>query len=229
MKKKLLASILALSLTAGLAVPAFAADTQVSGGQHEITVTTVLELPTIEVYVGAEPTMVINPYGMAFNNTALGVTGAKDTLLSAPVSITSKSTIGLDVKATPTGTAGGNATFVTSPQGVTNATGPAVYLFLNLISVESGQVDTTSGAAVIKSGADGPTWATATGTSATTVVKNGTSDTPATLKMKPAASGSSVYGGFKLIGQSGGQNWVSGDTVNVTVILTFTPDASITA
>jgi len=227
MKKKLLASVLALSLTLGLTVPAFAeGDTKVNGNEHEITISTITVMPTIEVYVGTAPTLIVNPYKMEYTNAALGITNDKSSLMSVPTVIISRSTIGMTVTAKPTGTVAGNVKLATNASEVSSATNPSVFMFLNLKSLTASNVDTTTTpgtTTILTSGANAPTWATTTATDQTTAVVTAAGDNAATVDLAAGDSSNPQYAGFKIIGESGGTAWATGDNVTVKVVLTFTP------
>ncbi len=226
-RNKILASLLALSLCIGLAVPAFAAgDTKVNGNEHEITISTITVMPTIEVYVGTPPTLIVNPYKMSYSNPSYNITNDTSSLMSVPTVIISKSTIGMTVTAKPTGTVAGNVKLATSSNEVSNATSPSVFMFLNLISLTSSNVDTTTtpgSTTILTSGANAPTWATTTAADQTTAVVTAAGDNAATLDLAAGDSSNPQYAGFKIIGESGGTAWATGDSVTVKVVLTFTP------
>ncbi len=229
--KRFLALVCALALSLSLCTPAFAAgDTAVQDGTAQITVSTVLVVPTINVLVGANPTIVVNPYKMTYTNTTLGINGDNSTLMSSATPIVNKSTIGIEVSAKPTLTT--QATVVTTGDNIADATTPTVFMFLELKSLTSTNVDTTTtpGTTIIKTDSDAPTWATTPGGDGTTVVLvnsagAGGATGEAKLTMGAAADASNpTYAGLKISGETGGKGWDSTKhAVNVTVTLTFTP------
>jgi len=225
MKKKLLASVLALSLALGLAVPAFAGDTEVTGGTATLEITAKMVLPTIKVTVGATSNLVVNPYGMQYTDATVNANDNTDKVISAATAIMSKSTIGLTVKATATVEASNNIKVVESKSSITDTTvDPSIYLFLQLKNLNTADVTNTSDVVTVNSSVS---WADDDdgSTAFATIGKTTNPDETATIDLAVASDTAPVYGGFKVGGTSGGTNWVSGtDKVNkVSVILTFTP------
>lgn len=227
-KRKILALVLALALTLGLAAPAMAADpaptpTVSSDGKSEVTVKVMMNLPTINVTIGAAPSLIVNPYQLKYNVDNIGDTWPEtDSIISAPVLITSRSSIDLNVTAAPAGTIeGGDVTFAES--SAASSPTKSVFLFLELKEVNSAN---TTAANL------GVTWSTGfTSAADQALVKLSPGPTEAGTKATyklPAITDpdSPKYCGFKLIGDCStnpSTSWTRADKIGVTIAFTFTP------
>ncbi len=219
MKKKLLASVLALSLTLGLCSTAFAATddiTAVNGGAT-VEVTTKLNIPTIAVTIAPMAEVIINPFNLEFdveNETAFTEQG---TLLSTPSLITSTSQVGLTVEAIPTGTITGDATFATS--SVADRQEKSVFMFLQLRN------DLTS------NDPQDNNWKTVADYNASNsdiaIVAPTGNTAKATMTLDPIdGTHPEIYGAYQLIGDSSyavDKPWGASDSIGVNIAFTFTP------
>ncbi len=205
MKKKLLASILALSLTAGLTVPAFAVDQTVDKtGTLEITVSTVLNLPTISVTIADPSAVVVNPYKQEYT---LASTTASHALISNPSSIKNASNVGVDISATPSVSTNSESLVIrTSP--IEDRSTKQLFMKLNMAPVTQ-ESDVTS-----YTGAE-------TGTQSA-VIKTGDALETATITLAQGDT-TATWGAMKITGDSCGSGWTDSDAITLKIVFDIQP------
>lgn len=204
MKKKLLASVLALSLALGMCSSAFAVDVA-TAGETTIEVTTVLNLPTIKVTIATPANVVLNPYKMQYEDTTNGLTGS-DSVISKATSIQNDSTIKMSISATPSLETNSNDLEILTAAPAEGSTQKALYLALNMAPVAD---------ATAAGNYDG----TATGTVTAVVKKVGT--TPLDKKTIELAAATytsgtlttSTYGAIRFTGACSGTTWAAADEI----------------
>ncbi len=157
MKKKLLASVLTLALTAGLCTSALAADKTVNqSGETKITIESVLNLPTIEVVIGSPENVIVNPYKLNYKVSDDTTIDAKQ-IISTASTITNKSGIGISISATPTFKITSNDLKILTSAPAAGSTEKALYLAFNMAvtstpTTYTGTEDGTVTASVQKAG-----------------------------------------------------------------------------
>lgn len=236
--KKVVSGMMAGALALSMAVPAFAADTTITtsdalstGGSTEITGTTTT--PTIKVTVPGTGGVVINPYKMSVKVDLTGGTNKAvntDQVLSTPWYIKSESDVKLDVYATVTGKAEGNAVFATGELKGSETTN-SVFMYLEALPATKDSSATLGFAA--------PTWATEFDKSKHIVLSNGKAATMKTAIATIEAaefdgdvgetgyaikSGEYTGVGFHLVGELATKPtkaWASTDKISATVAYTF--------
>jgi hypothetical protein len=208
--KKLGALIMALAMTLALAIPAFATDAPT----RSITSTGANQLGLIDVTLGTDSGVTLNPYQMKATITPNGGTAQSSyhQVFFVPVKCTNKSTWGLKVNASITGAiVGGAAQFVTSvPKD--NATTKDVFLYAEFgVSAKDEE----------------PAWETAYTKAANQVLVGSEASAEKTVATLGAASSSKPnYLWYKFDGaltKSPETAWATGDKVNATIALTFIP------
>jgi len=209
--KKLGALIMALAMTLALAIPAFADNSDAS---RSITSTGANQLGVIDVTLGADSGVTLNPYQMKATITPAGGTAQNSyhQVFFVPVKCTNKSTWGLKVNASITGAiVGGAAQFVTSvPKD--NATTKDVFLYAEFgVSAKDEE----------------PAWGTAYTKAANQVLVGADASAEKTVATLGAASSDKPnYLWYKFDGaltKSPETAWATGDKVNATIALTFLP------
>ncbi len=212
-RNKILASLLALSLTLGLTIPAFAEDPEVQNGKAEFTVATQLNLPTIKVTIATPSQLIVNPYKMTFDASGIGLTNTEtDSLIASAGKITSTSNISMKVSATATATpsSGGALKILTArPTAGSEPTDASVFLTLAMANVDSSAVSDLNADAI---------W-----TSVTPQAVKESGSTPVEITLAAAASGSEVYGAYKFDGESYGTTWTNQDTMDLKVVFNIEP------
>jgi len=209
MKKKLLASVLALSLALGLCTSASAADEVITkSGETKITITSVLNLPTIKVTIGSPTNVIVNPYKMDYNVSDSSSIEEKQ-IISAASTITNESGIKVSISATPTlKTTSNDLKILTSAP--TDESIKALYLAFNMAvtadptnytGAESGTVT----APVVKAG-------DSTMTPTTVEIQLGRGDTTATT------------GAYIFTGACSGEGWTAADQItDLTIAFNISP------
>jgi len=222
-RNKILASLLALSLTLGLTIPAFAVDPdpEVQNGKAEFTVATQLKLPTIKVTIATPSQLIVNPYKMTFDASGIGLSNAEtDSLIASAGKITSTSNISMKVSATATATpsSGGSLKILTArPTTGSEPTEASVLLTLSMVNVTKDDVDNNKLN-------DASVWTSAT---PQTVKESGSTPVEITLAAADATN-TSVYGAYKFDGESYGTTWTNNDTMDLKVVFNIEPVISTT-
>lgn len=206
--RKLLAAVSALVMALGLTTTAFAEDTPVTNGSATINITTTLNLPAIKVTIGTPGAVVINPYKMKYT---LNSTDYTDSLITAPTSIKSNSTIKIKVDAKPTVIKNSSSDLKIATESTASRTDKAVFMELLMDNVDAqGDVATFDGSS---------------GTPAKAVVKESSPET-ATITMPAAADetdGNAKYAAFRIKGDSSGTDWTSDDKVDLSIVFDIAP------
>ncbi len=209
-RNKILASLLALSLCIGLAVPAFAADTELGTTANkntaEITVTSELKLPTIKVTIGSPDKIIVNPYGMAVTVNSAEV---HDTLITAPALLKNESHVDVEISAVPTVTVSQDVTVQEDggviADGTTKKTiSMTLYMAPNATGTNTAQTLTGS----------------EDGVSSAPVKKNGSEAAKITLG---AGATAATFGSYQIKGYSAGTDWASGDTISTKIAFSIAP------
>lgn len=234
--KKVVSGMMAGALALSMAVPAFATDITNSeglatGASTEVTGTTTT--PTIKVTVPATGGVVINPYKMSVKVDLTGGSNKvanTDQILSTPWYIKSESDVKLDVYATVTGKAEGNAVFASAELKGTETTN-SVFMYLEALPA------TANSSADLEF--DAPNWAGTFDKTKHLVLANNkaaTMKTPiATIEAAEfdgdvgeagyaVKSGEYTGVGFHLAGSvvaNPTKSWASADKVSATVAYTF--------
>lgn len=227
--KKLATLALAGAMALSLAVPAFAAETDLEQST-EITGTT--QTPTISISVPATGAVVLNPYKMTVDltpdDTSDDVTSDAQ-IISANSYIKNKTDVALTVSATVTGKTAGEAVFATATtQGGTKAvTTKSAFVYLEVVNAGAGDdADATEPTTA-------PTWGTAyDAKAANQVLLAAKAVTKANMLTVPAvADGSSSFIAYRLAGDAASsptKAWTSADTVSATIAFTFIPTVQAT-
>lgn len=212
-RRKLISSLLALALTLGLAVPAFATDTTLDAANPstEITVGTELNVPTISVTIAPLANMVINPYKLEYTGTT-----SKDSLITVPALITNASGVGIKITAKPYISKANGVTIVeTKSQAESATTDPTAFMeFMFATAVSSKDDIATTGASW---DADG---------SGVTLKSSSTGDgvSPATLQLAKATDDTTpTYGAYKISGATGGKTWTDENKFEVKILFDIEP------
>jgi len=209
-RRKLIASLLAMALSVGLAVPAFADDVTLgtADGQQTtgvVTITSDIKVPTIEVVIGTPTAIIINPYGMEVSVTS-GTT--HDTMITTPTLLTNNSSVNVEISAQPQAVVSQDITVQEDggviPEGTKNKT-------VSMTLYMAPQADGTDAAELTGS---------ETGASNTPVKKSN----PGTAKITlDATGGTNAYGSYQIKGYSAGTNWASGDKISTTISFSINP------
>ena len=220
--KKIMSTALASIMALSLAVPAFAADTDLTQNS-EITGTT--SAPTIKITVPATGSVTVNPYKM---EVTVGSDKKTDQIISATQYIANASDVAIKVSAEVTGKPAGTLTFATAPtQGGTKVvTTNSVFMYfeMDVANANDGSAD--------------PTWATAYDSKSTKQILVGAKAVKKTDMVTlaagdgtdPATAGG--YAAYHLTGDAASAPttaWTANDKADVTIAFTFTPTAATTA
>ncbi len=210
--KKFLVLALALSMALCLSVSALAADQTSDGSNVEITVSTVMQLPKIEIVIGQASQVTLNPYHMSFTPT--GGTATTEGFVSTAVAITNKSQIGIKVIATATEvTTTGNLELLADETQVSGATVPSLFM---AIAMKTATDETT---------AKGYSWTTgksATDDDATlAIIQKDVQNTASIELAAPVSPATATYGAYKFVGTCGGKGWTSASGVTVKIVFSF--------
>lgn len=212
MKKKLLASVLALSLTAGLCTSALAAEGDKvvdKTGQTTIEVSTILNLPTIQVTIATPASVVVNPYKLPYDD---GTLDGSASVISAPTSIQNDSTIKMSISATPSLETNSIDLAILPSAPAADSTEKALYLALNMSPVDAqgdianytGSGDKTVTAVVKKVGT--------TPLDTKSIELDAATYTSGTLT-------TSTYGAIRFTGACSGTTWADADKITKLSIL----------
>jgi len=217
-RRKLIASLLAMALTAGLAVPALAADETLSGTKTstEITVETVLNVPDVKVTIAPLPSMVINPYKLEYTGTG-GVPSGSDSLITAPALITNKSGVGINITAKPYISKASSVNIVETKSAAEaeGLTQPTAYMGFMFASAVTGNDLTAPGTV---------TWPA--DTTATALKSSTTADGVASINLELAKATDDTtptYGAYKIIGATGGKTWTNENQFEVKILFDIAP------
>lgn len=209
-RRKLLASILALTLSFGLSVPALAAgDVQLNETTNSttITVNTTLNVPTIDVVIAPLADMVINPY-------QLTVDSKNDSLITVPALITNNSEIKIDLTAKPfVSDAKGVVITATKAEAESTTAKAAAYM-------EFAFADTMTSNDVTAATFNGSSYALKEGTG------DGITTPPKTTLTAATKSGSTVtptYSAYRISGVTTGKGWTSENKFTVQIIFDIAP------
>jgi len=218
-RRKLISSLLALALTLALAVPAFAAGETLNGTKNstEITIGTILNVPEIKVTIAPLPSMVINPYKLAYTGTA-SVPSGSDSLISAPALITNESGVGIKITAKPyiSKTSSVNIVETKSAAEAEGLTQPTAYMGFMFASAVTDTTDLTDSTKV--------TWPA--DADATALKSSTTADGVASIDLtlaKPTSPATATYGAYKIIGATGGKTWTDENKFEVKILFDIAP------
>lgn len=220
--KKLMSTVLAGAMALSLAVPAFAADTDLEQST-EISGTT--QVPTISISVPATGSIVLNPYKMSvdISEDQDGSQEVNTQIISANSYIKNKTDVALTVSATVTGKTAGEAVFATATtQGTKAVTTKSAFVYLEVVNAGAGDDgDATAPTAE-------PTWSSAYDSKAANqVLLSAKAVTKANMLTVPAvAEDSSSFIAYRLAGDAASsptKAWTGADTVSATIAFTFTP------
>jgi len=209
-RRKLIASLLAAALSVGLAVPAFAEEITLGTGDGqettgEVTITSTIKVPTIEVVIGTPTEIIINPYGM---EVSVDSTPTRDTMITAPTLLTNKSLVDVEISAKPQANVSQDITVKDDggviPEGTTNKT---ISMTLYMAPQDDDTLVTLTG--------------NEDGASNIPVKKT----EPGTAKITLTASDGSTdgYGAYQIKGYSAGNNWEDTDTVSTKISFSINP------
>lgn len=177
-----------------------------------IKVGSALYLPVIAVTINQPSIVIVNPYQMEYNES----THDKDSLISAPTTITSTSTIKMKVVAKPTAekVTGSSVVYASSPIKPTDElTVPTVYIEMKMANFTTAPTTKTdyinnksneSKATVMEAAGGTPPQASIELDAATTTTPN-------------------VYGAYIFDGSSGGPSWGNGDLIKINVLFDINP------
>jgi hypothetical protein len=237
--KKFFSLMMALAMTAALAVPAFATATEFGTASNKteqnVTVKAVTQEPTISIAMPSVNTnpVIVNPYGIKWSGDLNGLTALTDQtdqIISRALNVENKTNVKLKVDVTVTTTLGGNMTLSTTD--LANGKTEAADIAAELGKVTKNQayvyvafkdMGTTKGTTVpAKVEAD-----TSAGTPANYIVLKSGAVTVKDLLTLPAASESAA--GYLAFGFGGNAatkpttGWTAKDTITAAVAFTFTP------
>lgn len=228
--KKVAAMVLAGAMALSMAVPAFAADTDLEQST-EISGTT--QTPTISISVPATGAVVLNPYKMSVDVSAAqdGSDMVTNQIISATNYIKNKTDVALAVSATVTGKTAGEAVFATATtQGGTKAvTTKSAFVYLEVIDAGAGDDDAATEPTTAPTDAS---WKAYDAKAVNQVLLAAKAVTKANMLTVPAvADGASSFIAFRLAGDAASsptKAWTSADTVSATIAFTFTPTVQAT-
>lgn len=212
-RNKILASLLALSLSLGLTVPAFAAENKVveTTGEVTITVGTVLNLPTIKVTINDPSMVVVNPYKQTYtgSGSAAGLTGS-DSLISKATGIKNESNVQVDISAKPTVTTDSQSLEIrTEPISDSDRTTKQLYMQLHMAPVAAeSDIDSYDN--------------TKSGTQSTVIKKDGAS-TPVVISLAALSGSTATYGAMRIMGDSCGSGWTTSDNITLSIVFDIQP------
>jgi len=213
MKKKLLASVLALSLALGMCASAYAVDVT-TAGETTVEVTSILNLPAIKVIINTPSNVIVNPYKLPYDD---GTLDGEKSVISAPTAIQNDSAIKMSISATPSLQTNSDDLKILSSAPAAGSTEKALYLALNMAPVDNeSAVDSYDG--------------TGTGNVTIVVKKVGTTplDTGAIELDAATYSGdtltTSTYGALLFAGDCSGTTWADADKITkLSILFDITP------
>lgn len=214
--KKIMSTALASIMALSLAVPAFAADTDLTQSS-EITGTT--SAPTIKITVPATGAVTVNPYKM---EVTVGSDTKTDQIISATQYIKNESDVALNVSAEVTGKPAGNLALATATtQGTKAVTTNSVFMYFEI------------GEATADDGSGDPTWGTAYDSKSEKQILVGAKAVKkANMLTMAAGDTTATYAAYHLTGDAASAPttaWTGNDKVDVSIAFTFTPTAATTA
>lgn len=239
--KKMMSLFLAMLMVMALAVPAFAEEVEAPSNEKNMTVTTTVKVPAIEVDVPTTGKIFINPMGFTVKLADGGNATVEEAMADAtenqttseqivsPISlITNKSAMKLDVKAYAYATlaSGSTISLVDTEAGVTGNDQKA-FVYAQFQTIAADARETTY--KLTKAAYTAPT----DGKSSTLAVKGSapTEESPATPQivgtMAPASGTSAdeyTYLGFQFFGkvvQEPTTAWADGTTFDVSMVFNF--------
>lgn len=223
--KKIASMVLAGAMALSMAVPAFAAETDLEQST-EIEGTT--QTPTISISVPTTGAVVLNPYKMSVDVSAAqdGSEVVSDQIISATNYIKNKTDVALSVSATVTGKVAGEAVFATaSTQGGTRpVTTKSAFVYLEVIDAGAGDDADAVAPTTVPTDAS---WHAYDAKAVNQVLLAAKAVTKANMLTVPAvAEDSSSFIAFRLAGDAASaptKAWTSADTVGATIAFTFTP------
>lgn len=227
--KKVATLVLAGAMALSMAVPAFAADTDLEQST-EITGTT--QTPTISISVPATGAVVLNPYKMSvdLSEDQDGSEVVTNQIISATNYIKNKTDVALAVSATVTGKVAGEAVFATATtQGTKAVTTKSAFVYLEVIDTGAGEDGDATAPATAPTDAS---WKAYDAKAVNQVLLSAKAVTKANMLTVPAvAADNSSFIAFRLAGDAASaptKAWTSADTVSATIAFTFTPTVQAT-
>lgn len=181
--------------------------TVTSTASQTITVGSILFIPEIDVVISKPNSILVNPYKMDYDSS-----GLRPSLISAPSTIESLSTIDMKVTAVPKAqvVAGSRVEYTTDSQveGDDKLTKPTVYVAFDMANFAN--------ASDISDFSDN-------GTNVSSVVVTQSNTSAASITLAASDGSTAKIGGFQFTGQSGGPDWGEKDLVLVDVVFGFSP------
>lgn len=219
--QKIATALLAATMAAGMVVPAFAADTEITDAGKmtaNTAVTGTTEVPTIKITVPQAADVIVNPYGLKVKadlNRDDTEEDVADQIISVSQFIQNESGVPINVSVTVTGKAANGVQFSTAALKDTE-TAKKAYVYFEMMEATYNDGDSKF---------EEPSWESAYDKSKHILLST-TAQSKANMVTMPATDDStSITGaGFHLVGSVTKEpttSWTAKDTVNATIAFTF--------